>query len=198
MGFGVFGWPIYQHLDIVHLFGRSFVGYLWVWAEDVLLWRSENVFEAWELFWSTLRSLRTFECHCLCYFEGFRARLSRADSEVASVVFLSFSQPYCWFLQLLSFSPPINLFGPQTLTSFVHISETRWAWPYRVWRQSPWIFVVFVWCGSGPVLCCFAVFSAGETQIWPGDLRVVAVAVFFLVVLGFPWCASFMKPKCFI
>ena len=36
--------------------------------------------------------------------------------------------------------------------------------------------MVFVWCGSGPVLCCFAVFSAGETQIWLGDLRVVAVA----------------------
>ena len=29
-------------------------------------------------------------------------------------------------------------------------------------------------------------FSAGETQIWPGDLRVVAVAVFLLVVLVFP------------
>ena len=43
-------------------------------------------------------------------------------------------------------------------------------------------FVVFVfWCGSGPVLCCFAVFSAGETQIWPRDLRVVAVAMFLSV-----------------
>ena len=41
-------------------------------------------------------------------------------------------------------------------------------------------------------------FSAGETQIWPGDLRVVAVAVFLLVVLVFPWFASFVKPKCFI
>ena len=28
--------------------------------------------------------------------------------------------------------------------------------------------------------------TAGETQIWPGDLRVVAVAVLFLVVLVFP------------
>ena len=56
----------------------------------------------------------------------------------------------------------------------------------------------FVWCGSGPVLCCFAVFSAGETQIWPGDLRVVAVAVFLFVVLVFPWFASLVKPKGFI
>ena len=56
----------------------------------------------------------------------------------------------------------------------------------------------FVWCGSGPVLCCFAVFSAGEAQIWPGDLRVVAVAVFLFVVLVFPWFASFVKPKGFI
>ena len=60
--------------------------------------------------------------------------------------------------------------------------------------------LVFVWCGSGPVLCSFAVFSAGEshlaldgkkilcwqTQIWPEDLRIVAVAVSFLVVLVFP------------
>jgi len=37
-----------------------------------------------------------------------------------------------------------------------------------------------------PFLCWFAAFSAGETQIWPGDLRVVAVAVFLLVVLVFP------------
>ena len=51
----------------------------------------------------------------------------------------------------------------------------------------------FVWCGSGPVLCCF-----GEAQIWPGDLRVVAVAVFLFVVLVFPWFASFVKPKGFI
>ena len=30
------------------------------------IWRSwKNVFEAWELFWSSLRSLRTFECHCV-------------------------------------------------------------------------------------------------------------------------------------
>ena len=33
-------------------------------------------------------------------------------------------------------------------------------------------------CLEAPVLYCFAVFSAGETQIWPGDLRVVAGAVF--------------------
>ena len=30
------------------------------------IWRIwKNVFEAWELFWSSLRSLKTFECHCV-------------------------------------------------------------------------------------------------------------------------------------
>ena len=30
------------------------------------IWRSwKNVLEAWELFWSSLRSLKTFECHCV-------------------------------------------------------------------------------------------------------------------------------------
>ena len=48
---------------------------------------------------------------------------------------------------------------------------------------------------SGPFLCCFTVFSAGETQIWPGDVRVVAFAVFLFVVFVFPWFASFVQPK---
>ena len=48
----------------------------------------------------------------------------------------------------------------------------------------------YFWCGSGPVLCCFAVLSDGETQIWPGDLRVVAGASFG--VFGFlPFCVCF-------
>ena len=47
-------------LDVVNLFGRSFIGYF-----VSLSWRrfivriEKNVFEAWELFWSSLRSLRT-------------------------------------------------------------------------------------------------------------------------------------------
>ena len=35
-----------------------------------------------------------------------------------------------------------------------------------------------------PHFVLFRCFSAGETQIWPGDLRVVAVAVFFLSLSG--------------
>ena len=54
------------------------------------------------------------------------------------------------------------------------------------------------WCGSGPFLCWFAVFSAGETQIWPGDLRVVAVAGFCLSFCFLHGFASFLKPKGFI
>ena len=49
-------------------------------------------------------------------------------------------------------------------------------------------------CGSGPFLCCFAVFPAGETQIWPGDLRVVAVLPGFCLVLDLP----IVEPRCFI
>ena len=33
-----------------------------------------------------------------------------------------------------------------------------------------------------PFFCCFAVVSRGETQIWPGDLRVVSL-LFFSVSL---------------
>ena len=45
------------------------VGVLWLFVSlswRRFIWRSwKNVFEAWELFWSSLRSLRTFECHCV-------------------------------------------------------------------------------------------------------------------------------------
>ena len=51
---------------------------------------------------------------------------------------------------------------------------TRWVYPPCP-RQSCAFGVGVFGCGSGPFLCCFAVFPAGETQIWPGDLRVVAV-----------------------
>ena len=66
-----------------------------------------------------------------------------------------------------------------TITPFLNASE-KWFPALNADLQC-------IWCGSGPVLCWFAVFSAGETQIWPGDLRVVAVAVFLFVVLVFPW-----------
>jgi hypothetical protein len=52
------------------------------------------------------------------------------------------------------------------LIRLVHISETRWAYLYRV--------------GGNPVDFLVAAFSAGETQIWPGDLRVVAVFLVFV------------------
>ena len=39
-----------------------------------------------------------------------------------------------------------------------------------------------------------SLFPYRRTQIWPGDLRVVAVAV-FLVLWVVPWFASFVKPK---
>ena len=77
-----------------------------------------------------------------------------------------------------------------TITPFLNASEK--------WFPALNADLKCIWCGSGPVLCWFAVFSAGETQIWPGDLRVVAVAVFLFVVLFFHGFASFVKPKGFL
>jgi hypothetical protein len=47
--------------------------------------------------------------------------------------------------------------------------------------------------GVRPLFCvCFTVFPDGETQIWPGDLRVVAVLSGFYF-FGLP---STMEPRC--
>ena len=63
-------------------------------------------------------------------------------------------------------------------------------------KANPVVFGVGVLgCGSGPFLCCFAVFPAGETQIWPGDLRVVDVLPGFCLVLDLP---RIVEPRCFI
>ena len=62
-----------------------------------------------------------------------------------------------FFFTVASLSAPFNLFGPQTLNSFVHISETRWALPNRVWRQSPWICVVFFGVAPAP-FCVVSLF----------------------------------------
>ena len=70
---------------------------------------------------------------------------------------------------------------------------TRWV--YLPCPANPVVFCVGVFgCGSGPFLCCFAV-VAGETQIWPGDLRVVAVLPGFCLVLDLP---RIVEPRCFI
>ena len=69
--------------------------------------------------------------------------------------------------------------------------------PYRVGGNPHGFVVFFVWCGSGPVLCCFAVFSVGETQIWPGDLRVVAVAVSLFFVFFFSMVCLVCEAKGF-
>ena len=55
------------------------------------------------------------------------------------------------------------------------ISETRWAYPYRVGGNPGDPGVGFFGVAPAAFSCWFAAFSAGETQIWPGDLRVVAV-----------------------
>ena len=64
-----------------------------------------------------------------------------------------------------------------SLIRFVHISETRWA--TSIVSEAILVILVWVFCVVALVafLCWFAVFSAGETQIWPGpgDFRVVAV-----------------------
>ena len=60
--------------------------------------------------------------------------------------------------------------------------------------------ILCFWCGCfwlwlRPLLCCLAVFPAGETQIWPGDLRVVAVLPGFCLCLDLP---GIVEPRCFI
>ena len=58
---------------------------------------------------------------------------------------------------------------------------TRWVYPPCPWQSCGF------WCGCfgcGSFLCCFAVFPAGETQIWPGD------CVSSLFCLVFVWCST--------
>ena len=62
---------------------------------------------------------------------------------------------------------------------------TRWVFPPCP-REILWFFGCF-WLWVRPLfLCCFAVFPAGETQIWPEDLRVVAVLPGFCLVFDLP------------
>ena len=104
---------------------------------------------------------------------------------MAPVVYISFSNLVADFYSCLASHPLLICLGHRLLIRLCIFR--RHGGPYPRVGGNPHGFVsFFVWCGSGPVLCCFAVFSAGETQIWPGDLRVVAVAVFLLVVLVFP------------
>jgi hypothetical protein len=57
--------------------------------------------------------------------------------------------------------------------------------------------VGFFGVGSGFFLCWF-VFPAGKTQIWPADLRVVAVAGFLFFVLFSPWICLVSEAKGFL
>ena len=52
-------------------------------------------------------------------------------------------------------------------------------------KSITWVFCL----GSGPVLClfwfcCLLCFSAGETQVWLGDLRVVVLCCFLWLCVG--------------
>ena len=57
-----------------------------------------------------------------------------------------------------------------------------------------WVFCVVA---PAPFLCWFAAFSAGETQIWPGDLRVVAVLPGFCLFFLLHGSASWYEAKTF-
>ena len=103
---------------------------------------------------------------------------------MAAVVYSRPSQFCCCFSQLHSFSPLFRAID--SLIRFVHISETHWACPYRVGGNPGDPGVGFLVVALAPFLCWFAAFSAGETQIWPGDLRVVAVLPGFCLFIS-PW-----------
>ena len=59
------------------------------------------------------------------------------------------------------------------------------------------MFLFSCWA-LAPFFCCFAVVSRGETQIWPGDLRVVSLLVFsvslFVMLVDCPQ----KEPLCFL
>ena len=68
----------------------------------------------------------------------------------------------------------------------MHVSTTRWDFPPCP-RQILWFLVwAFLVVAPAPFFLCFAVSPAGETQIWPGDLRVVAAVFGFLLVFDLP------------
>ena len=79
----------------------------------------------------------------------------------------------------------------------MHISETRWAYPYRVGGNPGDPGVGFLVVALAPFLCWFAAFSAGETQIWPEDLRVVAVLPGFCLFCFLHGSASLHEAKTF-
>ena len=55
--------------------------------------------------------------------------------------------------------------------------------PYRLQMQLVWAFLVVA---PAPFCVCFAVSPAGETQIWPGDLRVLAAVFGFCFIFDLP------------
>ena len=63
---------------------------------------------------------------------------------------------------------------------------TRWVFPPCP-RQILWFLVwVFLVVAPAPFCVVLLFFPAGETQIWPGDLRVVAVLPGFCLVFDLP------------
>ena len=60
----------------------------------------------------------------------------------------------------------------------VHDSTTRWDF-LPCPRQIRWFLCRCFVCGSSPFLFASPLFLVGETQIWPGDLRVVVASGVF-------------------
>ena len=58
-------------------------------------------------------------------------------------------------------------------------------------------FLLFCLVWLRPRFLLFRCFSSGETQIWPGDLRVVVVAGFFVLFVWFYHDLPRLMPKCF-
>ena len=83
--------------------------------------------------------------------------------------------PYSWFAGC----PPIRML-PMVRVEMIFLVSTRPlpACTSPVGRPNIGRTRNVEWTDTSIRRFCFAVFSAGETQIWPGDLCVVAVAVF--------------------
>ena len=110
---------------------------------------------------------------------------------MAAAVYNGPSQFCCCFHTCTAF----HLFSDHRLAnSFCAYFGDTLGLPYRVGRN-PGDPGVGFWLWLRPLFCVGLLFSAGETQIWPEDLRVVAVLPGFVCLFS-PWI-SFYETKTF-
>ena len=134
------------------------------------IWRSwKNVFEAWELFWSSLRSLRTFECHCVLLCTTLlRRRVTKLSNlcglaQVRAVkkschAALVFSQNLEWLLWVFGLgSGPVSCFA----SLFLPMAITQ-IWPGDLRVVFFVLVLLFLLCY---LICRFLILWSSSIQI---------------------------------